>query len=110
MVSDSTPAGSAAKGRAGGTQPGWHIALRILTAMVGGYALTSAVTIVLARTLPGSPLDTAMAATLMSFGIYTAIIVWVFAARKILAVTGQVLGLTAVTGLLAWLLRAGAAS
>lgn len=109
-MADSKTAAGAAKAPPGGTQPGWHVAVRIVTAMVAGYALTSAVTMVLARILPGSPLDTAMAATLMSFAVYTAVILWVFAARRALIVTGQVLALTAVTGLAAWLLRAGTAS
>lgn len=109
MIADNKAAGGAAKALSGGRQPGWHVALRIFTALVAGYALTSAGTMVLARILPGSPLDTAMAATLMSFAIYTGVIVWVFAARRALIVTGQVLVLTAVTGLAAWLLRAGTA-
>lgn len=84
-------------------RPAWDVPLRILTAAAGGYILTSLVTMLLARTLPGSPLDTAMAATVMSFAVYTAAIVWVFAARKALTAVSSVLGLILLIGAAVWL-------
>lgn len=83
-------------------RPVWGVLLRILTATAGGYVLTSLATMLLARTLPGNPLDTAMAATLMAFTIYTAIIVWVFAARTALKATGWVVGLSLLIGAAVW--------
>ncbi len=84
------------------SRPVWDVPLRILTAAVGGYVLTSLVTMLLARTLPGNPLDTAMAATLMSFAIYTAAIVWVFAARTAMTAASSILGLTVLVGAAVW--------
>lgn len=83
-------------------RPGWDVPLRILLAAVGGYTLTSLCTVLLARILPGSPVDASLGATLMSFAIATGLVVWVFAARNALKLTAWMLGLIAVTGALAW--------
>lgn len=91
--------------RATRIRPAWDLPLRIVTGAVGGYVLTSLGTMLLARTLPGTPLDTAMAATLMSFAIYTAAIVWVFAARTGLRAASSTLGLTVLIGAAVWFLR-----
>lgn len=98
-----TQTSKASRGGAPTARPAWDVPLRILTAAAGGYVLTSLVTMLLARTLPGNPLDTAMAATVMSFAVYTAAIVWVFAARKALTAASSVLGLILLTGAAVWL-------
>ncbi|AUN32919.1 hypothetical protein C0V82_20325 [Niveispirillum cyanobacteriorum] len=77
--------------------------LRILTASFGGYALTAAATALLARLLPGSPLETAMAATILSFALFTGAVVWTFGAGRALVVAGWIWGLALLTGGLAWL-------
>lgn len=59
---------------------------RIATAVVGGYVLTTAVTLLLARVLPFSPLDRFMWSMMMSFALYAAVIIWSFAARALLQV------------------------
>ncbi len=87
----------------GTRRPAWDLPLRILSALAGGYVLTSLATMLLARSLPGNPLDTAIAATLSSFAIYTAAVVWVFASRNALAVTGWLLGLILLSGAAVWL-------
>lgn len=84
------------------TRPRWDVPLRIVTAMAGGYGLASTVTALLARLLPGPPVEATFMATILSFAVMTAIVVCVFAARSALAVTGWVLGLALATGLAAW--------
>lgn len=91
-------------------RPAWDVPLRILLAALGGYGLTSLATALLARLLPGSPLDASLSATMMSFAIATALVVWIFAAHSALRVTGWILGLMAVTGGLVWLMMPGGAA
>lgn len=56
---------------------------RVLLAVLGGYAFTYAATAALARLLPLARFDAAVVATLLSFVIYLAFILWVFAARSL---------------------------
>jgi hypothetical protein len=60
-------------------RPRLTVALRVLAAAVGGYALTSAITILIALTLSVPPPK--MAAQLLSYPIYVGIILWVFHAK-----------------------------
>jgi len=50
-------------------------------AIVGGYALASAVAVFLGAVLPLPRAEAVLAATLLSFAIYTGAVIWVFAAR-----------------------------
>ncbi|MBM0107466.1 DUF3649 domain-containing protein [Steroidobacter sp. S1-65] len=50
-------------------------------AILGGYALTALATMALAMNLPMSRAEASMAATLLSFPIYTCAMIWVFATR-----------------------------
>lgn len=59
------------------------VAARALAAVVGGYIVTSQVIAVLALLLPLPPSEAALAATLLSFAIYAAIVLAVFAIRSI---------------------------
>lgn len=88
-------------------RPVWDVPLRILTASLGGYALTAATTALLARLLPGSPLETAMAATTLSFALFTAAVIWTFGAGRALVVAGWIWGLALLAGGLAWLSMQG---
>ena len=54
---------------------------RLLAAIAGGYALTVAITWLLAVLLPQSRVDAVMTATLVSFLVYAAIILCVFGKR-----------------------------
>lgn len=63
--------------------PGWHVALRLLLAIPAGYGWTALATGFLARFLPLSALEATTAATLASFGIYAALIVWIVHARHL---------------------------
>lgn len=75
------------------------IVLRVTAAVLGGYGFTYACTAALARILPLSRFDAAMLPSLLSFAIYTAVIIWVFTARSgTRAWLGMALGLP-----LAWI-------
>lgn len=74
------------------------VAARVLAAIVAGYLLSSLVTALLAHLLPGARADAVLMATMLSFTIYAAIILWVFAVRS----TRQIWrGLLAAIGLTA---------
>lgn len=53
-------------------------------AILGGYAFTFAATAALARLLPLARVDALIVATLLSFAVYTAIMLWAFIARTAL--------------------------
>ncbi|MFP6848310.1 MAG: DUF3649 domain-containing protein [Pseudomonas sp.] len=54
---------------------------RTAAAIFGGYALTSAVVIMLGAVLPLPKSQAILAASLASFAVYTAAIIWVFAVQ-----------------------------
>lgn len=74
--------------------PWLDIGLRTTLAVLGGYAFTYAVTAALARLLPLARIDALVVATLLSFVLYLAFILWVFAAHSLRRVL-----LTLATGL-----------
>lgn len=57
------------------------VASRVVAAILGGYALTALATMALAIFLPMPKAEASMAATLLSFLIYTCAVIWVFATR-----------------------------
>lgn len=61
--------------------PTLMILSRTAAAILGGYALTSAVVIFLGAVLPLPKSQAILAASLASFAVYTAAIVWVFAVQ-----------------------------
>lgn len=50
-------------------------------AILGGYAFTYAATAAIARALPLATVDAVVIATLLSFTLYTLVVLWAFAAR-----------------------------
>lgn len=60
-----------------------QIALRVLLAIFGGYALANIAAILLAYLLPMPKSDAVMTGILLSFAIYSGAIMWVFAARTL---------------------------
>jgi len=72
---------------------------RIAIAMFGGYAAMAACTMLLARVLPGEALDRTLWSTILSFGIYAALVVWTFAARSALRAGLVTLAVGVVAGL-----------
>lgn len=67
---------------------GWRyragVGMRILAATLGGYALAAVATAALTLHGPGSRIDAAIAATMLSFLIWTFAVLWAFAARSAL--------------------------
>ena len=86
------------------------VASRILAAVVVGYALTSAVSILLALLLPVSKAEAVLASTMLSFAIYAAVVIWVFQARSAARAWVGLLVPLAVLSLACWLLMPGGAA
>lgn len=79
------------------------VALRILTAAPLGYVSTSLIVMALARVLPGGPTQASVAAGLLSFPIYAAFVLYVFAAPSARQAFLVVLAIGAVGGAVAGL-------
>ncbi|WP_198381523.1 DUF3649 domain-containing protein [Roseomonas sp. KE2513] len=72
--------------------------LRSLAGIGGGYALAALATVVLSLSLPLARSEAVLAATMASFAVHAAAIIWAFAARSALrAVTGLVTGAALLT-------------
>jgi len=87
----------------------WQVALRAITAIAGGYALTalaSATLAVLALALGMARVDAALAGMLASFACYGVIIVWSFGAATLARLWGSL----AVATALLWVVRAVASA
>ncbi len=86
-----------------------EILSRVAAALVGGYALASAATLLLAAVLPQARAEAVLTATLFSFAVYTAAVVWVFAQHRLRRAWIGLLGLSALLGGLGLLLARGQA-
>ncbi|MBL8269675.1 DUF3649 domain-containing protein [Steroidobacter sp.] len=82
----------------------WMVASRVAAAAVGGYALTSAVTVLLSLIWPISKADAVASATMLSFTLYAVVIIWVFCTPTATRAWAGVVGATAVVTLACWLL------
>jgi len=78
------------------------IVARIAAAVFGGYALAHTLSIALVAALPVARAEAALFAIQGSFLVYTAAVLWAFAARSALSAWLGLLVPTAVTGLVAW--------
>lgn len=81
------------------------IASRITAAILGGYALATLFSIALAGLPAVHRADSVLAALLLSFAIYTAAILWAFAARSAWFAWLGLLVPAVLSGVLIWLLR-----
>ena len=82
----------------------WMVLSRTVAAVFGGYILTSAATVLLALIWPLPRAEAVAASTMLSFILYTGVIVWIFTVRRL---RNLWLGLATATFLctgLAWLL------
>lgn len=61
----------------------FSIALRVLAAVLGGYALAAAFATLLAFTLPLTRIDAVLVGLVTSFIAYTAAALWCFATKKL---------------------------
>lgn len=82
----------------------WHITSRVVAAVIPGFVLTNTSGVLLALLLPGDRLDGVATATLLSYGIYTAIIMWVFSVERLRTIWLGLLLAIAATGGAAWLM------
>lgn len=93
----------------GGTNPvgRWRnrgaMTSRVLTAIVGGYALASFSAMMLARLLPGDRAAAAVWGTLLSYAVLAGAVVWTYAAPSAWRALWVVLVGIAVTGGISWL-------
>lgn len=76
---------------------------RTLAALAGGYALTSLIVVALSLWLPMSKGDAVLTATLLSFLIYSIVIMLVFSVKTALRAWLWLAGLSAVASI-PWLL------
>lgn len=81
----------------------WSVASRILAALVGGYALAYGFTAFFSVYLPLARPDRVVYASLLCFAVWTAAVIYVFAARSALRAWLWLGGLTLITCLAAFL-------
>lgn len=86
-----------------------HVLSRVVIAALGGYALASAVTALLALALPMPRAEAVLASTLLSFVWYAVAVIWVFSVRSVVRAWVGILGATGGVSLLCWLLSGGGA-
>lgn len=82
---------------------------RIAAAALGGYALTSAATVLLALIWPAPKAQAVLWGTMLSFAVYTTAVIWAFTTRSATRAWVGMLGSAAVCAGLAWLLQGGLA-
>ncbi|MDP4025657.1 iron transporter [Methylobacterium sp. NEAU 140] len=83
------------------------VAARVAVAVLGGYAVAAAATACLALALPLAPADATTTATMLSFAVYAAAVLWAFSARRLAAAALGLLAPALALGALAWLLHGG---
>ncbi|MEM7585904.1 MAG: DUF3649 domain-containing protein [Acidobacteriota bacterium] len=82
----------------------WHIASRVLAAAIPGFLLTNTAGILLTFLLPGDKLSAVATATILSYLLYAAIILWIFSVQRLRTVWIALLSAVVVTGGGAWLM------
>lgn len=96
------------------TRHRFAVTLRLLAALGGGYLLSNAFAILLARllllTAMTSRADGVLAAVIASFPVYVGAVLWAFAARSAARAWAGLLATAGVCGAAAWLLGSGAAA
>lgn len=107
--SATTPAGRAARRPAPRNRANGVLWARGGLALLGGYAVAASWAAALARLLPGSLADAALAATMASFVIYTVAAIWAYAARSSARAAFGLAAAAAPALLLYLVLRGGAA-
>lgn len=82
----------------------WHIFARVFAAVVLGYLVANTGSVLLGFLLPLPKVDSVLTASLLSFAIYTAVIMWIFSVKTLRKMwLGLCLALV-VTSVGAWLL------
>ena len=78
------------------------VTVRAVAAIGGGYVFTSIASALIALALPMPRADAVTTATLLSFVVYTCIILWVFATSSALRACVGVIASCAVLGAILW--------
>lgn len=77
--------------------------VRVLSAFPIGYAATSLVVMALARLLPGDRAQVTVTASLLSFAIYAALVVYIFAAASAARAILTTVAIGAAAGGITWI-------
>lgn len=88
----------------------WLVASRVIGAAIGGYALVSAASVLMALVLPLPQAQAVLASMMISFILYVVVVIWAFSTRSVARVWWGILSMTAVLALLSWWLLPGAAA
>jgi len=90
----------------------WVVLLRVLLAALGGYAFTALACAVLAHGLVAAGVmeraPAMLLSTLLSFVLYTVVVLWVFHVRSVLRVVAWMAGSAALLGAALLALKGGA--
>ena len=82
----------------------WRMALRSVTALVGGYVAAAVLATLIARLLPIARVEATSWGMILSFPIYAGIALWCFHEHRLLRVAAAVWGIATFGGGLLWLL------
>ncbi|WP_370679472.1 hypothetical protein [Comamonas sp. GB3 AK4-5] len=85
-------------------RPGFSILSRLLAAVLGGYALASAVAVLLAAALPIPRAEAVLAGMQWSFVAHVVVAIWAFSPVSQARMWGWLLGLSAAILAAAWAL------
>ncbi|MBP7353588.1 hypothetical protein [Comamonas sp. UBA7528] len=89
-------------------RPGFSILSRVLAAVLGGYAVASAVAVLLAAVLPVARAEAVLAGMQWSFVVYVVAAIWAFSPVPLARVWGVLLTTVALLVLVSWVCaRAG---
>ncbi len=80
------------------------VVARVLAAIPLNYAVTTALTILLARIVPGGPMQASVWATLFSFAIFAALAMAAFAVRSVARLWAGFIAAGLVAGVADWCL------
>ena len=82
----------------------WRMALRSVTALVGGYVAAAVLATLIARLLPIARVEATSWGMILSFPIYAGIALWCFHEHRLLRVAAAVWGIAIIGGGPLWLL------
>ena len=92
-------------------KPGrWRVASRVFAATLAGFILANTGSVLLALLLPMPKDEAVITAVLLSFALYTVIIMWIFSVRSLRTVWIGLVTAIALSSTAAWLLQLAQAS
>lgn len=81
----------------------WSLLQRILLASMGGYVLCALATALLATSLPMTRVNAVLSATMLSFLVFTGVVMWAFYTPHLRRLWIRLGGACGVLGALLWL-------